>query len=123
MNCKTTILGIAIVFSSTFFPGATLASNNHIQNFVNATCVLKPKVGTRSSERAAAFMIQGIVMINPLALESWTANTGGDTYYGNIDAGRNVNAFLDWFNVETDRTSTEKVARVLISAVERQCPE
>ena len=122
MNCKTTILGIAIVFSSTFFPGATLASNNHIQNFANATCALKPKVGTRDSERAAAFMLQGIVTINPLALDSWTASTGGDTYYGNIDAGKNVNAFIHWFKVEADRTSIEQVTDALLSAVERQCP-
>ena len=48
----------------------------------------------------------------------WTAHTGGDTYWGNIQAGKNAIAFIDWI---AEQPSSEKATDILISAVKRKC--
>jgi hypothetical protein len=63
-------------------------------------------------------MMMGIATVNRQALNAWRANTGGNTSYGNIQAGRNVNEFIDWIKSMPDADAE----RILLSAVQRRCP-
>ena len=89
-----------------------------VNDFANATCVLKEQMGNPPAEQAATMMIAGVGQASPEILNAWTAHTGGDTYWGNIQAGKNAIAFIDWI---AEQPSTEKATEILLSAVKRKC--
>lgn len=106
----------SIALLSTFASLPALA--DPLQNFAAATCVYKKQLGNPPAAMAAAMMLRGMAGMDPQALNAWRANTGGNTYWGNIQAGRNVSEFSDWMQSVPD----SKVNNLLISAIQRRCP-
>jgi len=96
----------------------SLAAAGPLENFASATCALKASIGTRSNKKAVIYMINGIP-VDPRAMNAWRANTGGNTYYGNVDAGRNMLEFYKWFKSENYPIETK--AKLLLDAVNKQC--
>ena len=112
-NLLRCLLGLFIVASP------SLANASPIGNFASATCTLKASIGTTSNKKAIVYMMQGITMADPKALNAWRANTGGNTYYGNVDAGRNTVEFVNW--IKTQNYSSAALSKILLDAVNKKC--
>lgn len=106
--------GIALIILAS--PVKSQSGKGSLFDFGQATCTYKKKLGNPPNEVATMAMIQGIAG-DPQALNSWRDHTGGDTYWGNVQAGKVVLAFLDWVKTQ----ESDKLGEILLAEVNRQC--
>lgn len=79
--------------------------------------ITKKVLGNPPSEVAIVMMLNGMLAVNPPALESWAAISGGKTYWGYITAGKKTNNYFEYAKL----VSSDTLQKQSVAAVTRLC--